>query len=48
MNAPDDPCLQCGMTEDLCECDETVAPMEDRWDYNHGPDHMREVIEMNE
>lgn len=23
----------------------TVTPMEDRWDYDHGPDHMREIIE---
>ena len=23
----------------------TATPMEDRWDYDHGPDHMREVIE---
>jgi len=24
---------------------DAVAPMEDRWDYDHGPDHMREVSE---
>jgi hypothetical protein len=38
-------CPHCGLTEELCDCDETAAPMEDRWDYYHGPDHMREVIE---
>lgn len=24
---------------------ETKPPMEDRWDYDHGPDHIREVMD---
>jgi len=32
------------LADDLEES-ENVAPMEDRWDYDHGPDHIREVIE---
>jgi hypothetical protein len=26
----------------------TATPQEDRWDLDHGPDHMREVIEERE
>jgi len=28
--------------------EENAAPMEDRWDYDHGPDHIREVLEDQE
>ncbi len=27
---------------------ETKPPMEDRWDYDHGSDHIREVMEDQE
>ena len=31
--------------EDELNESEAAAPMEDRWDYDHGPDHIREVME---
>ena len=32
------------LTDELNKSEE-AAPMEDRWDFDHGPDHIREVME---
>jgi hypothetical protein len=31
--------------EDEDEEEEEKTPPEGRWDYDHGPDHMREILE---
>lgn len=52
-------CSRCGGSDPNCyvcrdiepeEATEEIeaTPMEDRWDYDHGPDHIREVIEDRE